>query len=97
MLNLWHIIAKICTIAVFVIVDLQSECCAEFVGTFVIHLHVTFHVPSCNFPFVIVMSSRIELFSSHHFLFLSKNIALNFNIFEGLFSYVISQLFMKRC
>ena len=69
MLNLWHIIAKICTIAVFVIVDSQSVCFAEFVGIFMIHLHVTFHVPRCNFPFVIVMSSRIEISCSHHFVF----------------------------
>jgi len=77
-LNLWHIISKICTIAVFVIVDSQRVCCTEFVGIFMIYLHVTFHVPSCNFPFVIVVSPSIE-------------------ISEGLFSYIISQLFMKWC
>jgi hypothetical protein len=66
--NLWHIISKICTIAVFVIVGSQRVCCAQFVGIFMIHVRVTFHIPSCNCPFVMVMSPRIEISYGHHFV-----------------------------
>jgi hypothetical protein len=57
-LHLWHIISKICIIAIFVIVDSQRIFNKEFVGTFMIHLHSTFCIPSCNFPFVI--TSEVE-------------------------------------
>ena len=93
-LNLWHIISKICTIAICVIVESQRVCCTKFVGIFMILLHVTFHVPSCNCPFLIVISPRMQMSCSHHLVFYCLKILHEiFIFFEGLLSYIISRFY----
>jgi hypothetical protein len=64
-LNLSDITSKICTIAMFLFVDLQVICNTEIVVTFVIYVLTRFQIPNSNGSLVIAIKLKLNVDFMH--------------------------------